>query len=469
MSTIDNIIKVLGYDQSEFLFYRNDFLSKRENNNLSLHAYRVIRELNPYAVYCVENKPFVLFFEYEYNSREYLKTLFKKIWNAQIPVVIISFEGHIGIYNGCSLNTEDHELLHVESVSNEFLSDTSIFSFWNISSPRFWHIYAKKFSTPTLDTVMLNNIKYITNVLKRSPCAPFAVQIILRLIFIRFLIDRGVDLNYKKFNSDIAKSRDYLLEVMESKDELYSLFSHLKRKFNGNLFELYKDIKSGKSECDILDSSSLAVLRDFMSGELVLDTGQYSLFPLYDFNIIPIELISAIYERFLGEVKQKEDKAFYTPPYLVDYVLDQTIKPHLKNNLTCTVLDPACGSGIFLVQTARNLIENSLYEEENIIYDDLLVNIVTNNIFGIDKNSEAIDVAIFSIYLTVLDYKDPKTLKDFKLPMLKGKNFFVCDFFSEEVDYLLRDKHFDFIIGNPPWGRVDDGLHIEYCKKNSLP
>jgi hypothetical protein len=46
-----------------------------------------------------------------------------------------------------------------------------------------------------------------------------------------------------------------------------------------------------------------------------LTKGQLSLFPLYDFNIIPVELISNIYERFLGDEKQQEDKAFYTPPY----------------------------------------------------------------------------------------------------------------------------------------------------------
>jgi hypothetical protein len=67
-----------------------------------------------------------------------------------------------------------------------------------------------------------------------------------------------------------------------------------------------------------------------------------------------------------------------------------------------------------------------------------------------------------------LDYKDPKTLKKFILPPLIGKNLFPYDFFSEKTDDALRGKCFDFIIGNPPWGRID-GSHATYCKARRLP
>lgn len=79
---------------------------------------------------------------------------------------------------------------------------------------------------------------------------------------------------------------------------------------------------------------------------------------------------------------------------------------------------------------------------------------------------EAIDVTIFSLYLTVLDYKDPKSLSTFTLPNLKGTNLFVSDFFDDKKLKGLSHIPFDFIIGNPPWGNVKAGLHLEYCKKN---
>jgi len=313
---------------------------------------------------------------------------------------------------------------------------------------------------------MLDNIKDATNQLKKTGCTPFAVRLVLRLIFIRYLIDRGVDLNYKKICGNVNESQQCLLNIMKSKDELYDLFSHLKSQFNGNLFEIYQ--KDGETEAAILNDLSLKTLYDLMAGNLVSSSGQRSLFPLYDFNIIPVELISNIYERFLGDEKQQKDKAFYTPPYLVDYLLHQTVSPFLEKSKHCRILDPACGSGIFLVESARKLIETNILQNSSDISDNKLINIVVDNLWGIDKNPEAIDVAVFSIYLTLLDYKDPKTLKNFQLPMLKDKNFFVCDFFSEEVDKIFSDKHFDFIIGNPPWGKVG-GSHIEYCKQRNLP
>jgi hypothetical protein len=133
------------------------------------------------------------------------------------------------------------------------------------------------------------------------------------------------------------------------------------------------------------------------------------------------------------------------------------------------VLDPACGSGIFLVETLRSLIENNITKEMYVEDNNKLIKLIENNIYGIDKNPEAIDVAIFSLYLTLLDYKDPKTLKNFKLPKLYGSNFFVNDFFVEEIYRFFQSKRLDFIIGNPPWGRVDNSPHIDYCNKNGLP
>lgn len=463
MNTVINIINALGYTHSKFLFYRDDILYRQEIKQcLTSQTYRVIKELNPDAVFCTDNRPFIAFFDICLCSDK--KKLFKKIWNTQIPVVFLIFEDHIEIFNGCSLDVNTNELTYVDRLTYEKINEHSEFSFWNITNANFWLKYEKKFATPKIDNVMLDNIKCITQMLKSSTCSPFAITLVLRLIFIRFLIDRGVHLDYQEFDESIDKSQEAFLKVLQSKESLYGLFNHLKNKFNGNLFEIYHD-DSSKSEKDLLDNQALQWLYDLMSGKLEIKTGQLSLFPLYDFNIIPIELVSNIYERFLGDKRQKEDSAFYTPPYLVDYILNQTIKPYLNNHHSCTVLDPACGSGIFLVETLRTIIEANILKESYINDDSKLVELITNNIFGIDKNPEAINVAIFSIYVTLLDYKDPKTLKDFKLPCLKDKNFFVSDFFDEKVEKKLEGTKIDFIIGNPPWGRMDTGLHIDYCKK----
>ncbi|HBI6603045.1 TPA: SAM-dependent DNA methyltransferase [Listeria monocytogenes] len=465
MNSVSQIIKLLGYEHSDLLFYQKDIIAgDKIKQYISSQMYRVIKELNPNAIFCADNKPFIAFFETDGNTDK--KLLFKKIWNTQIPVVFLIYEEKIEIFNGCSLNTKTNELLFVDDLTYEKLNENSEFSFWNITHSNFWNKYKSKFSAPKIDSIMLENIKCITQLLKKSSCADFAITIVLRLIFIRFLIDRGVDLDYQNFGGSINESQEAFLKTLESKEELYKLFKHLKNKFNGNLFEIYYN-KSNKSEKELLEEQSLQQLYDLMSGELEVKTGQLSLFPLYDFNIIPIELISNIYERFLGNKKQKEDSAFYTPPYLVDYILNQTIKPYLTQHQSCTVLDPACGSGIFLVETLRSIIEANNIYQPYMNDNQKLISLIKNNIFGIDKNPEAINVAIFSIYVTLLDYKDPKTLKDFKLPLLRDSNFFVSDFFDDKVKECLVSTKFDFIIGNPPWGRMDTGLHIDYCKQHN--
>ena len=191
------------------------------------------------------------------------------------------------------------------------------------------------------------------------------------------------------------------------------------------------------------------MLHDFLSANIDTKTGQLSFFDLYDFNIIPVELISNIYEILLGKESRDKDNAFYTPQYLVNYILDHTISPFVRDNDKCKVLDPSCGSGIFLVESYRRMVEKKLNGAQFTEDNELLQHILTETIYGVDLNKDAIDVAIFSLYLAVLDYKNPKTLKKFVLPNLKGKNLFVNDFFDEEALLSLQAVKFDLIIGNP--------------------
>ena len=92
---------------------------------------------------------------------------------------------------------------------------------------------------------------------------------------------------------------------------------------------------------------------------------------------------------------------------------------------------------------------------------------VCNNIFGIDKDYDAIQVAIFSIYLTLLDYQKPADIEKFKFPDLYGTNLIHSDAFDLENENLKeleeRKLHFDYVIGNPPWkrGGIKKGSHCE--------
>lgn len=453
------ILKKMGYIDSENLFY----LSKiNDCKFLSFHNRKVLKELNPVAFYCIDNRPFVLFFESIEDSEE-MKQICNKIWNSQTPVVIFNNDIEIKIYNGNAIGKKQ-ELQLIENIQVDDCNENSNFSYWNVTKSGFWVDFAKEYSTQNLNELMLGNIEYITNKLKRDYKVSYATKLVLRLIFIRFLIDRGVDIGINGLTSDIDKSRENLLKIVENPKALYDLFNYLKHKFNGNLFDL-----DDENDSLNLPNKVFVNLKDFLSGELEQKTGQLALFPLYDFNIIPVELISNIYEIMLGKETQESDKAFYTPHYLVDYILTETVDRFLKNNETCRVLDPACGSGIFLVEAFRRIVNNSGDLSNYFLDDSKLIKLVTENIFGVDKNPDAIDVAIFSLYLTILDYKDPKALNGFKLPNLKNENLIVSDFFDDKKTKSLKDKEFDFVLGNPPWGNIKGGLHSEYQKVKKYP
>ena len=123
--------------------------------------------------------------------------------------------------------------------------------------------------------------------------------------------------------------------------------------------------------------------------------------------------------------------------------------------------------GIFLEECFRRILEANLDKDGYIADNNKINELLSNNIFGVDINAEAIEVSIFSLYLTIMDYKNPKTLQDYKFPDLRN-NLLVSDFFDKEIDKKLSNKKFDLIIGNPPWGALQ-GKHVEYCKEKKLP
>ena len=451
---IDRIIEQMGYAESSCLKYGRDGFN---GTTLSTHYKKILDELAPYAVYCIGNAPFVLFYE-ENSDKEEQKRINKKIWNAQVPVTITCGAADVRIYSSCSLNREKSTFDEVEHLFVDGVDQNSPFSYWEITSQDFWVKYTKQFSGDKLNDHLLRNLSDITKKLREDYSVDFATKLILRLIFIRYLIDRGVDLDYKGFNSDAEASRDSFLRLLSDKVKLYNLFSHLKEKFNGNLFELDNECAALCLTADVFQ-----VVSDFFSANMDTKTGQLSLFNLYDFNIIPVELISNIYEILLGKENRDRDNAFYTPQYLVDYILDDTVSPSIRENGACKVLDPSCGSGIFLVESYRRMVEKELDGELFTESNELLQGILAENIYGIDLNEDAIDVAIFSLYLAVLDYKNPKTLKKFALPNLKGDNLFVANFFDENALQAIEKIPFSFIVGNPPWGS-QRGLLTDYCK-----
>ncbi len=462
MKTITKILYKIGISEENDCFYT--FKSSKWSEIVPIRLHKGLKEINPHSFLLHENKIIALFFEITPNNATDTKSLFRKIWNlGGSPAVFIITEQNVDIYNGFSFDTKTSlfEKLKIGNVDLSIENIDSDFSIWDIITGKTFQSLNTTKIKPQVDEKLLGNLESTKNVLEKNGLDnTLAQNIIGRLLFSRYLLDRDVKIKSKYF-----KDKQSFLELIQNKELLYEYFGYLKKTFNGDLFPVTE------LEISQVSKTHLNYLYELFSGSDIKDNAiQRSLFDLYDFNIIPIELISEVYERFIGKSKQKKNAAFYTPAFLVDYILEKTVKPHLETNKHCKVFDPSCGSGIFLVESLRTIIEKNLDHNGFIQIEDLK-KLLVDNIYGVDIDENAINLTVFSLCLTILDYIEPKDITKFKFDNLIGKNLFVADFF--DTDHLFNEKinNLDFILGNPPWGsdKEKNSLHIEYFHNHNIP
>lgn len=448
MRHLEQIFNKLQLSKENGLFITN------ENEWKGLFSNRVERLLNnvikPDAFFSIDNKPFILFFDSPQNKKEKLK----EIWNFnESPIVIITEGDSLEIYNGFEFITKNDSLRLFGKT--EKLDD---FSYFELVTGKTWEKYQKDFSySNRIDYHLLNNIKAARDLLIADGLSTELTNSLLgKVIFVRYLIDREVKLDFEKEGTSRKWTNSEFCNLLSDKPNVKAFFKYLKKKFNGDLFPISDD------DIDSISMSSLSIIVKLLSGDEVA-SGQISLFNLYDFSIIPVEFISNVYELFIGQDQQENQGAYYTPLFLVDYILSETVEKKFRaqpKSHDCKVLDPSCGSGIFLVETLRKIIEqfqlnNPAYLSNPDLYKKQLKQLASDNIFGIDKDQNAINVAIFSIYLTLLDYQEPSDIESFKFPLLYNRNFFSEDFFNTNAEFntQLEKISFEFILGNPPWKR----------------
>lgn len=424
--------------------------------------------IQPDAVYHFNKQPFILFFDFtklENKKRE--STIHRQVWCFdKAPVMFLIFDDEVKIYNAFHYQKQYDSLERLDISNYE-----EQFSFWNLQSGNTWRwlqdtFYNRNTKKYRVDQRLFDNIKKtrkkLTEDIKPGLEGKFANILILRLIFIRYLIDRNVKIDEQFITGNtLAERKDCLNKLIGNKEALNNFFLHLEDRFNGNLFE--------KQNTEIAQTH-LQELSNMFSAY----NNQLFLFDVFDFSIISVETISGIYESVIDPKKRKKNSAVYTPPFLVDYILSQTVDVFLDDKNECRILDPACGSGVFLVQAYRRMVEKNK-DEKGKISDERLIALIKQNLFGIDKDPNALNVTAFSLYIALLDYKQPPEIKDFKLPPLFNSNLFKADFLDLDEDApfnsvaVFKNRQFDFILGNPPWGSKDDNKHLEYIKEHQVP
>jgi hypothetical protein len=317
----------------------------------------------------------------------------------------------------------------------------------------------------------------------------YAVQMTIdRIVFLRIAEDRGIE------------SPNRLLALTKGKriyPRLFKLFEAAHDRYNSGLFHFREE--KGQSSAPDRVTPGLDIdddkLQSIIGG---LDHN------IYDFSLIPVEILGQIYEKFLGNVTaltpahharikekpevKKAGGVFYTPDYVVDYIIGATLGKMLEGLTPAQaaklkILDPACGSGSFLVGAYRKLMEWHLdyyaghdpEKQRQHIFPVLgggfrlttweKKRILTNNIYGLDIDPQAVEVTKLTLLLSVLEGETEESLQQFKLVYqeralpdlsnnIKAGNALIG--FSWESGFPRvfdgPNRGFDLVIGNPPYG-----------------
>jgi hypothetical protein len=324
------------------------------------------------------------------------------------------------------------------------------------------------------DRLLLDNLKEVRAQLhKGNPHAgrtaldfPTIHALLARLMFLQFLADRrdaggNAALSQDFFEQrrrDKTLSAEYssFADVLISKADTYRLFRWLNEKFNGDLFPTEQE---QQAEELVVDENHLEFLANFIRGDVQLKKGQRFLWALYSFDVIPLEFISSIYEEFVRNGDGEPGKGVvYTPAHLVDFILDEVL-PWEGDRWDVSVLDPACGSGIFLVKAYQRLIHRwKVSHPGKRPSAAVLRYILERCLFGVDTEEDAVRVASFSLYLAMCDEIDPKRYwTTVRFPRLRGNTINCHDFFDDGPTIIHggQQRLFDYVVGNPPWGQED--------------
>ena len=313
-----------------------------------------------------------------------------------------------------------------------------------------------------------------------------SVQRILdRLIFIRNCEDR--ELEEKLLISKLREWESKSKGKFEKK--LREIFRHFDEQYNSKIFSVHL--------CDKLEIEN-EVLSEIIKGLYHIKEKYFAI--SYDFSVIDADVLGNIYEQYLSNIlkktakrakvtkngqHRKEQGIYYTPTYIVDYIVRNTLGELLEqkriNAEQIKLLDPACGSGSFLIKAfdvfdeyykkdIKDYGQTQLDKQRIDIPFTKKAKILQDNIFGVDLDKQAVEIAQLNLLLKIAE-------KGHRLPLLEQNirrgNSIIDDAgivgqkafrWEKEFDNILKEGGFDVIIGNPPYGAELSKVDREYIK-----
>lgn len=339
----------------------------------------------------------------ELKTVEKAREIHRCLWNlGTAPFFVALLPHQIRVYTGFNYSIKEENVGLINTVDQtdiETIKNTLNYLLAeSIDSGLIWQEKAKFLETDKrVDVHLLKNLEKLDERLQKKGVSLTAAHgLIGKYVYIRYLRDRDI------LSDDWLKENEIDLNDVLSRhanlNGLSKLIKALEKQFNGNLFPL--ELEENAELDDDIVSLVASVFKgdDPVTGQLHLD------FEAYDFSYIPVETLSSIYEQFLRiQGEDKKQGAIYTPEPLADYLIAEinSVKPL---TIDMKILDPCCGSGIFLVLAYRRLIEQELQASNQIVTPDRLKEILLSSIYGVERNLDACYVTEFSLILTMLNY-----------------------------------------------------------------
>ncbi len=332
---------------------------------------------------------------------------------------------------------------------------------WQFDSGAFWTNYTDFIRNvkhnERIDKKLVEQLQLLKNKLEQNLGKNKTKEIqalIDRMLFIKFLEDNHI-INSFFYQHYFGNGLSYKLLLQENNPQkINQLYNLINKIFSNRLFS------SPAIKEEFITNSSSAMLSAIQED---IKTRQLRLFD-FQFDVIPIEFISHIYEVFL-EKDQRNEGIYYTPPKLAHLIVDEVISEE------GTVLDPACGSGMFLILSYRKILQKLQIKAQKDISEIIeeRIKLLKKYIFGIEKKNTAWRLTIFSLYLEVLKGLDNKDIKEYVKQKIENCNdITIFPDFSQniingnslEVDenkLHFVGKTFKYIIGNPPFFKIKQG------------
>lgn len=425
----------------------------------------------------------------ELHEEKYYAEMHRNIWSAsEITIFMVIGKTSINIYDcrqPVTVEKSNGEISNrpIDTIDLNSLSDADeaarLFKSQLFNSGSFWESeeLSKHFLyNNTAYQKLVNGLKSVREYFKEKSniSSELTDHILILAILVRYLEENGVDDDGKNLAQQFFLDKTGCNSLIESieKNKINDLFEALAEHFNGGIFTLTRQQKVE------LSKANLNVLNCFLEGKLD-DKLQTIIWSEYSFKYIPIELISNFYEEFLPKEKKKDtDKkakkkdtgSVYTPSYLVNFLVDESLPLDNSNlNYNVKLIDVSCGSGIFLVTAFKRLVQRWRIANMRAgalanTNPEILKEILKDNIFGIDIDIKATELSIFSLNLSICSMLTPKQIwTDLKFDNLKKENIIEKDFFDFIVDN--KNDNFDLVIGNPPFVSICKSKYDNYVKK----